>query len=147
MVWKLRRFTSKDRFKLRLRPRSLQSDGKIRPLPSGINVVGAFADFMKYLLACTSTFFTEYNANGDRTRWDALACDAEYVISHPNGWEGSQQSKLRQAAARAGLVPNTVQGRARIRFVTEGEASLHYCLNEKLIRETLSVRILRFLHR
>ncbi|KAJ3514769.1 hypothetical protein NLJ89_g2175 [Agrocybe chaxingu] len=35
---------------------------------------------------------------------------------------------MRKAAIMAGLVPNTREGRARLSFVTEGEASLHFCL-------------------
>ena len=38
------------------------------------------------------------------------------------------------------LVPDTDAGRARIRFVTEGEASLHACVLSGLASEVLSVR-------
>ncbi len=29
----------------------------------------------------------------------------DYVLSHPNGWEGTQQSQMRSAAILAGLIP------------------------------------------
>ena len=37
---------------------------------------------------------------------------------------------MRQAAIRARLIPDTPEGMNRLRFVTEGEASLCYCLGE-----------------
>ena len=61
------------------------------------------------------------------------------MLSHPNGWEGPQQSKMREAAIRAGLVPKTEAGRSRIHFVSEGEASLHFCLDSGLASEVTEV--------
>ncbi|KAK0209594.1 hypothetical protein IW262DRAFT_1486534 [Armillaria fumosa] len=52
--------------------------------------------------------------------------------SHPNGWEGTQQKKLCRAAVYAGLIPNNDKGQERIHFVTEGEASLHFCIDRGL---------------
>ncbi|KAE9397380.1 hypothetical protein BT96DRAFT_995850 [Gymnopus androsaceus JB14] len=51
---------------------------------------------------------------------------SEYVISHPNGWAGAEQQMLRQAAVQAGLIDNVHS--EQIHFITEGEASLHFCL-------------------
>jgi len=53
----------------------------------------------------------------------------EFILSHPNGWEGKQQSEMCRAAINAGLV-NANEALGRISFVTEGEASLHFCLNK-----------------
>jgi len=61
------------------------------------------------------------------------------VLSHPNGWEGPQQTRMRNAAVYGKLVPDTDEGRARIRFVTEGEASLHACVLNGLAADVLSV--------
>ncbi|KAI0820763.1 hypothetical protein BC628DRAFT_1491150 [Trametes gibbosa] len=60
----------------------------------------------------------------------------EFVLSHPNGWEGVQQSKMRGAAVRAGLIPDTTEGRNRVNFVTEGEARLHYYIRNRLTTMT-----------
>lgn len=60
--------------------------------------------------------------------WDDLYSEAAFVIAHPNGWGGPQQARYRQAAIQAGLVPDTIEGKARVVFVTEGEASLNFCL-------------------
>jgi len=47
---------------------------------------------------------------------------------------------MRNAAVYGKLVPDTDAGRARIRFVTEGEASLHACVLSGLAADVLSVR-------
>ena len=44
---------------------------------------------------------------------------------------------MRRAAIKAGLVANETRAQDRISFVTEGEASLHYCIH-KGIRENFS---------
>ncbi len=67
--------------------------------------------------------------------------DTQIVLSHPNGWEGPQQTRMRNAAVYGKLVPDTDEGRARIRFVTEGEASLHACVLSGLASDVLSVRL------
>ena len=58
--------------------------------------------------------------------------DIDYVLSHPNGWEGIQQMQMRQAAVQAGLIPDTTKGHAWISFVMEGEASLHFSIQNGL---------------
>ncbi len=77
--------------------------------------------------------------NGSR-KWRELFPAAQFVISHPNGWGGEEQSKLRRIAVRAGLVEDTLAGRARVHFVTEAEASVHFCLNQGLVEEAIKVR-------
>ena len=52
--------------------------------------------------------------------------EIDFVLSHPNGWEGAQQAEMRRAAVLAKLIPDTTAGHARLSFVTEGEASLHF---------------------
>ena len=49
--------------------------------------------------------------------------------------------KIRRSAIYGGLIPDTDGGKARIRFVTEGEASLHACVLNGLAADVLSVRI------
>ena len=46
---------------------------------------------------------------------------------------------MRRAAISAGLVPDTAAGAARIHFVTEGEASLHFCIASGLAGENIRV--------
>ena len=61
------------------------------------------------------------------------------MLSHPNGWGGLQQAKMRQAAVLAHLIPDTPEGRMRISFVTEGEASLHFAIERGLPDEVIGV--------
>ncbi|KAE9394398.1 hypothetical protein BT96DRAFT_958796 [Gymnopus androsaceus JB14] len=99
-------------FKLRLRPRTMKLDFngmRLGPLP--------------YRKSAVDTL----HANG-ASLWKAVEHDIQFVLSHPNGWEGAQQTKMRRAAVYGGLIPDTDEGKARIRFVTEGEASLHACV-------------------
>ncbi len=122
------------RFKLHLRPRwahTQEINDAIAPLPPGKDVVEVFGDFYAYLVQCTLTFIQESHQNGS----DVLSsCEdhIEYIINHPNGWEGIQQKKLRRAAVYAGIIPDNDKGQERIHFVTEGEASLHFCIDRGL---------------
>ncbi|PBK65412.1 hypothetical protein ARMSODRAFT_891913 [Armillaria solidipes] len=122
------------RFKLHLRPRwahTQEINDALAPLPPGKDVIEVFGDFYAYLVQCTMTFIQESHQNGS----DVLSsCEdhIEYIISHPNGWEGIQQKKLRRAAVYAGIIPDNDRGQERIHFVTEGEASLHFCIDRGL---------------
>ncbi|KAK0500384.1 hypothetical protein EDD18DRAFT_1069052 [Armillaria luteobubalina] len=127
-------------FKLRLRPRTmkLEMNGmRLAPLPYRKTAVHVFGDFLSYLYQCTQTFIVDTHANGNAL-WKAVEHDIQFVLSHPNGWEGAQQTKMRRAAVYGQLIPDTNEGKARIRFVTEGEASLHACVLNGLASDVLS---------
>ena len=61
--------------------------------------------------------------------WALIENSIEFIMFHPNGWEGLQQQKYRQAIEAAGLIPRTPEGRSRVHLINEGEASLHYCVS------------------
>ena len=103
----------------------------LKPLPIGKDAVSILADFLQYLFSHTKQFILETHPNG-ASLWNSFSDRITFVLSHPNGWEGPQQGKMRQAAVKAGLVPDDETGHARIRFVTEGEASMHYCIEHGL---------------
>ena len=127
-------------FKLRLRPRRMALDMngmRLSPLPPGKSSEDVFGDFLAYLFACTRKFIEDTHANGQML-WDAVCHDIHFVLSHPNGWEGAQQSRMRRSAIKGGLIPNTDEGKARIRFVTEGEASMHACILSGLAHDVLA---------
>ncbi|KAF8896439.1 hypothetical protein BD779DRAFT_1433886 [Infundibulicybe gibba] len=127
-------------FKLRLRPRTMRLDMngmRLGPLPRRKTAVHVFGDFLAYLFHCTRIFITDTHANG-AALWNAVEKDIQFVLSHPNGWEGAQQTKMRRSAIYGGLIPDTNEGKARIRFVTEGEASLHACVLNGLAADVLS---------
>jgi hypothetical protein len=70
----------------------------------------------------------KYIMDSEPWSWKSVENDVYFVLSHPNGWEGKQQSQMRNAAIAAGLVDKS-EASDRISFVSEGEASLHFCLN------------------
>lgn len=127
-------------FKLHLRPKDTEGSDAVThhlpPLPRGKSVVQIFADFLTYLFRCARAYIQETHANGFAL-WDSVKDSIDYVLSHPNGWEGFQQSMLRQAAVLAGFVPDNQKGHARISFVTEGEASLHFAIRNGLPKQAL----------
>jgi hypothetical protein len=129
------------RFKLHLRPKTTSAafiSEKIPPLPTGKTAVDVFADFLRYLHECARKFIQESHPNG-AALWRSLEPRAEFVLGHPNGWEGAQQSLMRKAAIMAGLIPGTFAGRSRLTFVTEGEASLHFCIQNGLLTKEIEV--------
>ena len=112
---------------------------RLPPLPKGKSAVEVFGDYLGYLFRCTKSFIIDNHAGGSAL-WRAVEEDLQFVLSHPNGWEGAQQTKMRRAAIHGGLIPDTDAGKAQIRFVTEGEASLHACVLNGLAKEMLTVR-------
>ena len=94
-------------------------------------MVEVFADFLRYLLGCASSYIRDAHANG-LDLWNSVKSDIDFVLSHPNGWEGTQQSEIRRAAVLAGLIPDNASGHSRLSFVTEGEASLHFSIQNGL---------------
>ncbi|KAI0704710.1 hypothetical protein C8Q76DRAFT_820418 [Earliella scabrosa] len=127
-------------FKMHLSPDSLQSvtpgPRRVTALPPGKTIVNVLADFLLYLLSCTRRFVAETHANGE-SLWASVQTRMEFVLSHPNGWGGPQQAKMRQAAVLAGLISDDALGHARITFVTEGEASLNFCIRSGLTADVL----------
>lgn len=124
----------------------MQSDGlqagDVAPLPSGKTAIDVFGDFLAYLFDCTKKYILDTHPNG-ASLWASVDQRIDFILSHPNGWEGSQQGKMRAAAVRARLIPDTPDGHARVHFVTEGEASLLYCIENGLASEAIKVRYRR----
>ncbi|KDQ52422.1 hypothetical protein JAAARDRAFT_483339 [Jaapia argillacea MUCL 33604] len=135
-----RGWTKVEWFKLHLRPKTFGpsriEDGRIPPLPGNKSVVDVFADFFSYLYRCGREHIQNTHAAGDHIL-RSVEGHIEFILGHPNGWGGAQQAQMRQAAIKAALVPDNELGHARIQFVTEGEASLHYCLNSGLSMDVL----------
>ena len=130
------------RFKLHLRPKTQSAahvTGKIIPLPKEKTAVDVFSDFLRYLYQCAQKYIEETHLNGVKL-WENLQPTSEFVLTHPNGWEGAQQGMMRRAAVTAGLIPDGAAGQARLSFVTEGEASLHFCIQKGLTNEAIKVR-------
>ncbi|PFH48902.1 hypothetical protein AMATHDRAFT_64343 [Amanita thiersii Skay4041] len=119
-------------FKLHLRPPHLATEqrfdiNRIPPLPQNKTAIRVFSDLLGYLFISTKTYIQQ--RQGSRI-WESVEGNIDYVLSHPNGWEGRQQAHMRRAAITAGLVSDDSEALQRIKFVTEGEASLCFCLNK-----------------
>ena len=121
------------RWKLHLCPKHLASSiNGLPPLPPGKSAVDVLTDFIQYLFGCAKTYIQEHHL---AFSWSTIEHTIEYIFTHPNGWEGVQQQLYRRAIQRAGLI-STPQGQSRIHLLTEGEASLHFCVSNLLSLET-----------
>ncbi|KAI4526241.1 hypothetical protein K525DRAFT_360096 [Schizophyllum commune Loenen D] len=126
-------------FKLRLAPASSNSSlhgYPLPPLPPRKSVHDVLTDFIAHLLVCLRSFIEETHPGGDAL-WTSLEDTAEFSLTHPNGWGGAQQAKMRSAALDAGLVRDHADAEDRVRFVTEGEASLHFCCHHGLVLDAM----------
>jgi hypothetical protein len=131
------------RFKLLLRPgNTATAIGIPRPkLPASKSIVDVYADFYRYLFDCSREFIKQSHAGLGDLVWDSLEDNIEFVLSHPNGWDGAQQAVMRRSVIKAGLVSDNSDGHERVTFVTEGEASMHFCIDSGLVCDEIKVRI------
>ena len=113
-------------------------------LPRGKTIVDIFADMMRYLFDSIKALFKASEPNGE-VLWDSISKSIELVLTHPNDWGGPQQVQLRNAAIKAGIVPDTPTGHASVHFVTDGEASFGFCVTHTQAGKNLKVRYLSFL--
>ncbi|GAB1520878.1 hypothetical protein RhiTH_003967 [Rhizoctonia solani] len=125
------------RFKLHMHPSEMREKYSIKldPLPNGVTLPQIYADFMNYLFKNTEPFFKDRIVDGP-TIWEAYKDSINFVIAHPNGWSIREQEFLRRAAVDGGLV-RTIDAKMRVRFVTEAEASVHYCISHSNISNRL----------
>lgn len=130
------------RWKLHLRPKGLPSsqvnDDDLPPLPTNKTAVDVLADFMKYLFDCAKTFIKDTHSP---ELWASVENNIDFVLTHPNGWEGAQQAQIRRAAVRAGFISDTPKGQSRLQLLTEGEASLHFCIANGLTSDSVAVSL------
>lgn len=116
-------------FKLHLHPSDMRAkhDLKLDPLPLGVNIRQIYSDFLGYLLKHTRAYFEDRILDGKQI-WERYSPTMEVVIAHPNGWGIREQAFLRSAAVAAGFSTSD-QAPAKVRFVTEAEASVHFCIH------------------
>ncbi|XP_006460477.1 hypothetical protein AGABI2DRAFT_142700 [Agaricus bisporus var. bisporus H97] len=102
------------------------SAGHLKSLPLGKTVVEVLSDFLKYLKTCAEQYIQEVHPGIGSDVWDGR--EIHYILSHPNGWGGTQHTLMREAAQNAGLV--WPRSRNQLSFITEGEARLYCCMEE-----------------
>jgi len=126
------------RFKLHLRAGHTRDSGRVAnevpPLPPNKTVIEVFGDFIRYLMECTVAYIRDTHPNSAQF-WESLKDNIAFVLSHPNGWEGYEQGKMRQAAVHSGIIEDTKAGHAQLTFVTEGEASLHFAIEQGVMND------------
>jgi len=88
---------------------------------------------MSYLFQCARTYIQESHLN----LWRSVENSIEFVLTHPNGWEGPQQQQIRRAVKLAGLV-SSEEEQSHVHLLTEGEASLHFCVANVIASDTFS---------
>ncbi|KAG2043940.1 hypothetical protein BDR03DRAFT_940307 [Suillus americanus] len=124
-------------WKLHLRAKHLPSshirDDDIKPLPHGKSAVEVLADFMRYLFQCARTYIQESHPHF----WRSVENSIEFVLTHPNGWEGQQQQQIRRAVELAGLI-SSKEEQSHVHLLNEGEASLHFCVTSVIASNILS---------
>lgn len=99
---------------------------EIPPLPPSVSLRKIYADLLGYLFDHARDFFKNNTVDGARI-WTRLGEKCTIILATPNGWDTTQQAFLRSAAILGGLLPEHFP-ESRLRFVTEGEASVHYAL-------------------
>jgi hypothetical protein len=111
----------------------------VPPLPPNKTIVQVFGDFLRYLYQCARIYIQDTHA-ANSPLWESLEDDIEFVLTHPNSWEEAQRKVLRLGAIYGGLIPDTPDGHSRIKYVSEGEASLHYCISNDCLSGIIKVR-------
>ncbi|KAK6977910.1 hypothetical protein R3P38DRAFT_3120844 [Favolaschia claudopus] len=123
-------------WKLLLRPAHLPiiQDLELPPLPANVTVDKIFVDHLRYIKNQIKAYITSTYGSGSDI-WDTLSQTMYVILTTPNGWEGSQQNRMRQAAINAGLVDQ--DGGRRVRFVTEAEAAVLYAADSGSVEDWL----------
>ncbi|CAE6412712.1 unnamed protein product [Rhizoctonia solani] len=116
-------------FKMHVHPSDMlaRHDLTLDPLPPGVSLSQIYSDFLGYILKHTKSYFEDRLLDG-KSIWERHSPAMEVVIAHPNGWSTREQQFLRSAAVAAGFsTPD--QAPRKISFITEAEASVHFCIH------------------
>jgi hypothetical protein len=109
----------------------------VSALPIGVPISQVYADFLQYLLQHTQQFFEDHILDG-KSIWTTYKPTMDVIIAHPNGWGVLEQTFLRTAAVAAGFT-SIEQASNQVHFVTEAEASAHFCTHYTTLRSQLKV--------
>lgn len=101
---------------------------EIRDPPYPKTGTGIMGDFLGYLYSETIKYIKSNQLVDGSELLESVSDRIKFVLSHPNGWAGLPQQRMREAAVLGGLVKNYEDSLERISFVSEGEASALSCL-------------------
>ncbi|KAG8739177.1 hypothetical protein FRC10_006068 [Ceratobasidium sp. 414] len=130
-------------FNLHLYPEAMKQRHNLKvqrwtaALPAGITLDKIYTDFMGYLMKHTQEFFETRIIDG-RKVWEDLHKDMTIVLAHPNGWTIREQNFLRKAAVAANYTSDA-KAHAQVHFVSEAEASVHFCMFHSDIHNRLNL--------
>ncbi|KAK6974608.1 hypothetical protein R3P38DRAFT_3335708 [Favolaschia claudopus] len=129
-------WTKVEWWKLHLRPGHLPiiKGLALPPIPKHLTADKIFTDHLRYIKEQVKAYITSTYGSGSDI-WDSLSQTMYVILTTPNGWEGSQQNRMRQAAINAGLVDQ--DGGRRVRFVTEAEAAVLYAADSGSVEDWL----------
>ncbi|KAG8938456.1 hypothetical protein FRC03_007230 [Tulasnella sp. 419] len=96
------------------------------------------ADFLRYMVDLVYKHFRE-TMDVDEKTWEGVKNRITYILNYSNGWNTFQHFLMRNAAILAEIVPSSDEAKRRIKFVSEGEASLHWCIKNRVGLRKLSV--------
>ena len=82
-------------------------------------------DFIRYLFDSAKAYFQESDLHGNAL-WASIESNIHLILSHPNGWGGSEQHFLREAVVKA-LIFTEEEALSHVSFVTERDATVHFC--------------------
>jgi hypothetical protein len=134
-----------EQFKLHVHPASMAAlhVSNLIPLPPRVSVEQIYVDLLDYLFRQTRFYFEEkeFELEGGGQIWRKMASQnsIDFVIAHPSGWNLEQQSMLRRATVKAGLVLSLQMAVERVQFVGEAEASVHYVMFHADLQSRLQV--------
>ena len=123
-----------EQFKLHVHPPTMPTlhPVDLPPLPPGVSVEQIYVDILDYVFHHTQVFFEEkeFELEGGGQIWHKLNEQnaIDFVICHPGGWGLEEQSMLRRATVKAGLVSSLPVAMEQVQFVGEAEASVHYVM-------------------
>ena len=104
---------------------------EIKALPPSLTAVGVMGDFLGYLFQETLKYIRSHHTDGESIIRQTKS-RVTFILTHPNGWAGPPQRSLLEAAIHGGLIEDTLSGRSRIKFVSEGKANAFACLASQL---------------
>lgn len=108
-------------------------------LPPSVRIDTIYTNFMCYLLDYTKKYVEIHVLDGTEV-WKTYHSSMDIVLVHPNGWGTAEQGVICKSTVVTGYV-DTVGAVKRIKFVTEAEASVHFCIPLAKLESTLQVSI------